>query len=377
MRSDRVIAQAWDATFALFDGEPTAQDLDRLQSNVPHQEAGRVTLSRTIPYLYTLNRTIPYLNTLSRTIPYLYTLNRTIPYLNTLNRTIPYLNALSRTIPYLNTLSQTIPYLNTLSRTIPYLNALSRTIPYLNTLSRTIPYLNTLSRTIPYLNTLSRTIPYLNTLSRTIPYLYTLSRTIPYLNTLNRTIPYLNALSRTIPYLNTLKNPHLAQNQILVGSQSESRSLKTRQPIGIEYHSAETYPILIHGWGTLFAPRHESAAIAYLNEWRVPHPPPPASDQLTLLILRRINLGILTVLINTTKGINSTGFYRQFSKSITTLLSFVFSFLLFIPSPWRETYLFTHQVKVQIGKSTLYIITSKSNMPTLAGNKQLFHPSLP
>ena len=43
MRSDRVIAQAWDATFALFDGVPTVQDLDRLQSNVPHQEAGRVT----------------------------------------------------------------------------------------------------------------------------------------------------------------------------------------------------------------------------------------------------------------------------------------------------------------------------------------------
>ncbi|WP_292265517.1 hypothetical protein [Marivita sp.] len=51
MRSDRVIATAWDATFALFDGEPTSADLDRLQANVPLQEAGRVsplelTLSR-------------------------------------------------------------------------------------------------------------------------------------------------------------------------------------------------------------------------------------------------------------------------------------------------------------------------------------------
>ena len=56
-----------------------------------------------------------------------------------------------------------------------------------------------------------------------ILYLYTLSRTIPYLYTLNRTIPYLNTLSRTIPSLNTLrKNPNLTQNQILVGSQSES-----------------------------------------------------------------------------------------------------------------------------------------------------------
>lgn len=43
MRSDRVIATAWDATFALFDGEPTASDLDRLQANVPLQEAGRIS----------------------------------------------------------------------------------------------------------------------------------------------------------------------------------------------------------------------------------------------------------------------------------------------------------------------------------------------
>lgn len=43
MRSDRVIATAWDATFALFDGEPSAADLDRLEANVPLQEAGRVS----------------------------------------------------------------------------------------------------------------------------------------------------------------------------------------------------------------------------------------------------------------------------------------------------------------------------------------------
>ncbi|MGX0875615.1 hypothetical protein ACSSV4_000287 [Roseovarius sp. MBR-154] len=42
-RSDRVIATAWDATFALFDGTPDADDLDRLQANVPLQEAGRVS----------------------------------------------------------------------------------------------------------------------------------------------------------------------------------------------------------------------------------------------------------------------------------------------------------------------------------------------
>lgn len=50
-RSDRVIATAWDATFALFDGVPEAADIGRLSSNVPKQEAGRVserelTLSR-------------------------------------------------------------------------------------------------------------------------------------------------------------------------------------------------------------------------------------------------------------------------------------------------------------------------------------------
>jgi hypothetical protein len=42
-RSDRVIATAWDATFALFDGTPSDADLDRLAANVPLQEAGRVT----------------------------------------------------------------------------------------------------------------------------------------------------------------------------------------------------------------------------------------------------------------------------------------------------------------------------------------------
>ena len=43
MRSDRVIATAWDATFTLFDGIPSAADLDRLQQNVPKQEAGRIS----------------------------------------------------------------------------------------------------------------------------------------------------------------------------------------------------------------------------------------------------------------------------------------------------------------------------------------------
>ncbi|WP_428645763.1 hypothetical protein [Roseibium sp.] len=45
MRSDRVIATAWDATFALFDGVPSEDDLERLERNVPLQEAGRVSES--------------------------------------------------------------------------------------------------------------------------------------------------------------------------------------------------------------------------------------------------------------------------------------------------------------------------------------------
>ncbi|MEM7206297.1 MAG: hypothetical protein AAF434_00600 [Pseudomonadota bacterium] len=50
-RSDRVIAEKWDAAFTLFDGEPTPDDIARLRANVPNQEAGRcsskeLTLSR-------------------------------------------------------------------------------------------------------------------------------------------------------------------------------------------------------------------------------------------------------------------------------------------------------------------------------------------
>ena len=43
MRSDRVIATAWDSTFTLFDGIPTEADLRRLADNVPKQEAGRIS----------------------------------------------------------------------------------------------------------------------------------------------------------------------------------------------------------------------------------------------------------------------------------------------------------------------------------------------
>lgn len=43
LRSDRVIATAWDATFAVYDGVPDEAELDRLEANVPKQEAGRVS----------------------------------------------------------------------------------------------------------------------------------------------------------------------------------------------------------------------------------------------------------------------------------------------------------------------------------------------
>jgi hypothetical protein len=45
LRSDRVIAEAWDATFALFDGVPDRADIARLSRNVPVQEAGRISES--------------------------------------------------------------------------------------------------------------------------------------------------------------------------------------------------------------------------------------------------------------------------------------------------------------------------------------------
>ena len=45
LRSDRVIAEQWDATYALFDGIPTKEDIKRLSGNVPLQEGGRVSES--------------------------------------------------------------------------------------------------------------------------------------------------------------------------------------------------------------------------------------------------------------------------------------------------------------------------------------------
>ena len=40
-RTDRVIAEEWDSTFALFDGIPSDAEIERLRANVPTQEMGR------------------------------------------------------------------------------------------------------------------------------------------------------------------------------------------------------------------------------------------------------------------------------------------------------------------------------------------------
>ena len=42
-RTDRVIAEAWDTSFCLYDGIPDAAEIARLRANVPRQEAGRYT----------------------------------------------------------------------------------------------------------------------------------------------------------------------------------------------------------------------------------------------------------------------------------------------------------------------------------------------
>ena len=44
-RTDRVIADSWDATFSFFDGIPDDADIERLRANTPRQEAGRFTSS--------------------------------------------------------------------------------------------------------------------------------------------------------------------------------------------------------------------------------------------------------------------------------------------------------------------------------------------
>lgn len=42
-RTDRVIAQAWDAAFVLYDGSPTEDEIARIKASAPRQEAARFT----------------------------------------------------------------------------------------------------------------------------------------------------------------------------------------------------------------------------------------------------------------------------------------------------------------------------------------------
>lgn len=65
-RSDRVIATAWDATFTLFDGVTDRHDIERLEKNVPHQEAGRVS-SRELT-LSRANRSVRLFNDVVKTL---------------------------------------------------------------------------------------------------------------------------------------------------------------------------------------------------------------------------------------------------------------------------------------------------------------------
>ena len=82
------------------------------------------------------------------------------------------------------------------------------------------------------------------------------------------------------------------------------------------------------------------------------------SDYL-LLILRVKSLPINTT-VNDFEGTISNGYI--FHNNNSTFISPNYTF------PWRETQLFTRQIKVEIGKSTLIILSVKEKMPTLARN---------
>ena len=63
------------------------------------------------------------------------------------------------------------------------------------------------------------------------------------------------------------------------------------------------------------------------------------------------------------KGTIQGGYYLCNSNS--TFVSPIYTF------SWRETYLFTRQIKEKVGKSTLIIVFMKEKMPTFTGNKHL------
>ena len=67
MRTDRVIASAWDTSFALFDGIPGNKDIKRLRSQLPLQESGRysqleIIISRANKSLRIFNSVVNFLS---------------------------------------------------------------------------------------------------------------------------------------------------------------------------------------------------------------------------------------------------------------------------------------------------------------------------
>ena len=70
---------------------------------------------------------------------------------------------------------------------------------------------------------------------------------------------------------------------------------------------------------------------------------------------------------------NSQWFKKvQYQKATIYRIIMVLSFLQIYTFPWRgKTQLFTRQIKLQIGKSTVIILFIKRKMPTLEGNKYL------
>ena len=55
--------------------------------------------------------------------------------------------------------------------------------------------------------------------------------------------------------------------------------------------------------------------------------------------------------------------YNFYNNNNIIFISPIYTF------PWRETQLFTRQIKVQLGKSTLLILSIKGKTPTPVGNK--------
>ena len=65
-RTDRVIAEAWDASFALYDGIPDTAEIARLRANVPRQEAGRYSERDLI--LSRANKSVRLYDTVAKTL---------------------------------------------------------------------------------------------------------------------------------------------------------------------------------------------------------------------------------------------------------------------------------------------------------------------